>query len=194
MGDRTSLTVYKGMVGRSENVFLNTKNASHAITAEVEIPAGGTNGVILAQAGRFGGWSLYMKGGKPIYTYNFLGLKHYRIAAREALPAGKATVRYEFTYDGGGIGKGGNGMLLVNGKKVAEGRIDQTQCCAFSADEGVDVGEDLETNVTNDYKEGDNKCPGKIVKVTVDLKGTKPIDKDAEDKADDLARQKAAEQ
>ena len=83
--------------------------------------------MILAQAGRFGGWSLYLKDGKPMYAYNFLGLKTYKVAATEALPAGKATIRYEFAYDGGGLGKGGTGTILVNGKKVAEGRIDRTQ-------------------------------------------------------------------
>src|SRR6516162_2698333 len=139
MAGRTSLTVYEGMTGMSENVFINVKNRSHSVTAEVEIPAGGANGVILAQAGRFGGWSLYLKEGKPTYAYNFLGLTTYKIAAAEALPAGKATVRFEFVYYGGGIGKGGSGKLLVNGKPVAEGRIERTQPIIFSADEGADV-------------------------------------------------------
>ena len=96
--------------------------------------------MILAQAGRFGGWSLYMEGRKPAYTYNWLGLHQYTIAAKQPLPAGKATIRYEFAYDGDGPGKGGTGSLFVNGKKVAAGRIEQTQCCVFSGDEGADVG------------------------------------------------------
>ena len=75
MAGRTSLTVYEGMIGMTENVFINIKNRSHTITAEVEIPQGGANGVILSQAGRFGGWSFYLKDGKPMYAYNFLGLK-----------------------------------------------------------------------------------------------------------------------
>ncbi len=136
MAGRTSLTVYEGMIGMSENVFINTKNRSHTITAEVTIPKGGAKGVILAQAGRFGGWSLYLKDGKPTYTYNFLGLKRFTIAAEKAVPAGKATIRYEFAYDGGGLGKGGMGTIFVNGEKVAEGRIEQTQPMIFSADEG----------------------------------------------------------
>ena len=167
MGDRTSLTVYEGMIGMTENVFLNTKNRSHTISAEVEIPQGGANGVIIAQAGRFGGWSLYLKDGKPTYTYNYMAISQYKLAASEALPAGRATIRYEFVYDGGGMGKGGGGTLYVNGKSVATTRIEHTQCCVYSADEGVDVGEDAETNVTNDYKEGDNQFTGKIDKVTV---------------------------
>ncbi|MGH9670406.1 MAG: arylsulfatase, partial [Terriglobales bacterium] len=128
MAGRTSLTVYQGMIGMSENVFISVKNRSHTITAEVEIPKQGANGVILAQAGRFGGWSLYMKDGKPAYTYNWLGLQRYTVAAKQALPVGKATIRFEFAYDGGGLGKGGTGTLLVNGKKVATGRIERTQC------------------------------------------------------------------
>lgn len=181
MAGRTTLTVYEGMIGMTENVFINTKNRSHQITAEVEIPDGGANGVILAQAGRFGGWSLYMKDGKPIYTYNFLGLQRFDVAAPESLSAGKATIRYEFAYDacpepcrgGGGPGKGGVGMLIVNGQKVAEGRIEHTQCCAFSADEGADVGMDDGTPVTEHYKERDNKFTGKIHSVTIELKEAK---------------------
>ena len=115
----------------TENVFINLKNRSHTITAEVEIPKNGANGVILAQAGRFGGWSLYLKDGKPTYTYNLLGLQRYTVAATQALPAGKATIRFEFAYDGGGLGKGGTGTIFVNGKKVAKGRIEQTQSLFF---------------------------------------------------------------
>jgi arylsulfatase A-like enzyme len=170
MAGRTSLTVFDGMIGMTENVFINTKNRSHTITAEVEIPKDGANGVIIAQAGRFGGWSLYLKDGKPVYVYNFLGLNLHKIAATQALPAGKATIRYEFVYDGPGLGKGGTGIIQVNGQKVAEGRIDRTQGYAFSADEGADVGQDGETNVSDDYKQGDNKFTGKINKVTIELK------------------------
>jgi arylsulfatase A-like enzyme len=171
MAGRTSLTVYEGMTGMSENVFINTKNRSHTITADVEIPKAGANGVILAQAGRFGGWSLYLKNGKPTYTYNWLGLNEYTVAATQALPAGKATIRYEFAYGGGGVGKGGTGTLFVNGKSVATGRIDQTQCCIFSADEGADVGADEGTPVAAAYQVP-FKFTGKIDKVTIELKET----------------------
>jgi arylsulfatase A-like enzyme len=181
MAGRTSLTVYEGMTGMTENVFINAKNRSHTITAEVEIPAGGANGVLIAQAGRFGGWSLYLKDGKPTYTYNFLGLSSSKVAATKAVPPGKATIRYEFTYDGGGVGKGGTGKIFVNGEKVAEGRIDRTQGYAFSADEGADVGMDGETPVTNDYKQGDNKFTGKIRKIVIDIAPTKLGAADKED-------------
>lgn len=170
MGGRTSLTVFEGMKGMTENVFINIKNRSHVITAQVLIPEGGANGVIIAQAGRFGGWSLYLKDGKPTYAYNYLGLKTEKIVSNKPIPAGKATIRFEFTYDGGGLGKGGAGTMVVNGEKAATGRLERTQAMIFSADEGVDVGLDGETNVTDDYKEGDNHFTGKIQKVTVELK------------------------
>ena len=173
MAGRTSLTVHQGMTGMSENAFINVKNRSHTITAEVEVPQGGANGVILAQAGRFGGWSLYLLNGKPMYTYNWLGLQRYTIAAGQPLPAGKATVRFEFAYDGGGVGKGGTGTLYVNGKTVATGRIDQTQCCAFSADEGADVGSDEGTPVTEAYQVPFT-FTGKIDSVTIELKEMTP--------------------
>ena len=180
MAGRTSLTVYEGMTGMSENVFINTKNRSHTITADVDIPQGSANGVILAQAGRFGGWSLYIKEGKPTYTYNFVGLQRFTVASSQALAAGKATIRYEFASDGPGMGKGGIGTILVNGQKVAEGRIEHTQCCVFSADEGADVGTDDGTPVTEDYKEGNNKFTGTIQKVTIELKEMKAANVEVE--------------
>ena len=170
MGDRTSLTLHAGMKGMSENVFLNVKNRSLTISADVESPAGGANGVIIAQGGRFGGWSLYMKAGKPIYVYNFIGLQRFSVASPQAVPAGKSTVRLEFAYDGGGLGKGGLATIYVNDKKLAEGRIERTQPMIFSADETADVGEDDATPVTEDYQAYDNKFTGKILKVTVDVK------------------------
>lgn len=170
MAGRTSLTLYPGMKGMTENVFINLKNKSHSITADVEIPSGGANGVILAQAGRFGGWSLYLKDGIPTYTYNFLGLERYSVKADKPLAAGKAKIQFDFAYDGGGLGKGGAATLSVNGTQVAAGQIKRTQPNIFSADETADVGEDEATPVTEDYKEGDNAFTGKINKVTVELK------------------------
>ena len=147
MGDRMSLTLYDGMDGMLENTFINVKNRSKTITAKIDVPNGGANGVILGQGGRFGGWSLYVKDGKPAYTYNFLGLSQYTIASEKRLPAGPATVVLDFDYDGGGVGKGGTARLSVNGKNVAEGRIEKTQPLIFSADETADVGLDNQTPV-----------------------------------------------
>ena len=177
MAGRTSLTVYDGMTGMTENVFLNVKNHSHVITAEVEVPKNGAKGVLLTQGGRFGGWSLYVKDGKPTYTYNWLGLQRYTVAAAQALPPGKATIRFEFAYDGGGLGKGGKGTLFVNGKQVATGRIERTQCCVFSADEGADVGIDEGTPVTEAYRTP-FKFTGKIMSVTIELKDMKAAEHD----------------
>ena len=184
MAGRTSLTVYEGMIGMSENVFVNVKNQNHAITAKVHIPSNGAQGVILAQAGRFGGWSLYVKDGRPTFTYNWLGKNHYTIAASRQLQPGKAEIRYEFAYDGGGYGKGGKGSLFINGEKVAEGRIEATHGFIFSPDEGADVGQDGETPVVENYGiAAPYKFTGKIEKVTIDLDTSKPGDKKKADAA-----------
>jgi arylsulfatase len=113
---------------------------------------------------------LYTKGGKLNYCYNWVGQEQYKLTAEKPLPAGKVTVKFTFDYDGGGLGKGGKGMLYVNGEKVAEGRIEHTASVIFSPDETADVGVDEATNVTNDYREIDNKFTGKIRRVTVELK------------------------
>jgi arylsulfatase len=183
MGDRTSLTLSAGMDSMSENVFINIKNRSLSITADVDVPEGGANGVMLAQGGRFGGWSLYLKDGKPTYCYNFLGLEEFKVAATQPVAAGKATIRMNFDYDGGGPGKGGTATLLVNGEKVASGRIERTQAGIFSPDETAGVGADDATPVTADYKERDNVFTGKIFKVTVDVKPIGAAEKAAASKA-----------
>jgi arylsulfatase len=180
MGGRTSLTLAEGMTGMMENVFINVKNKSKTINAEVEVPAGGANGTILAQGGRFGGWSLYVKDGVPAYGYNFLGLQRSSIAASKPLLPGKATIRFDFAYDGGGPGKGGLGTLFVNGEKVAEGRIEHTQAGMFSADETADVGIDLGTPVVEAIgAEAKSKFTGKIPRVTIEVQEPKPADKAA---------------
>lgn len=193
LGGRSSLTVYEGMTGMSENVFINTKCKSHTITAEVNIPEGGANGVILAQAGRFGGWSLYLKDGKPAYTYNLLGMNRTTISGTTPVPAGKATVRFEFAYDGGGMFKGGTGTLFVNDEKVAEGRVERCQI-VFSADEGTDVGEDGESPVIEDYGiAAPYRFTGEIDKVTIDVKPTEAADAQAHAQAQKEVAKKVAE-
>src|SRR6185369_11977360 len=146
----------------------------------------------LAQAGRFGGWSLYLKDGKPTYCYNFLGLQEFKVSASTALAAGKATIRMNFDYDGGGIGKGGTATILVNGAQVASGRIEHTQAAIFSADEGAGVGLDDATPVTKDYKERDNSFTGTILKVTVEVKPIGDAVKAAVDTGDHATRLKMA--
>jgi arylsulfatase len=159
------------MTGMTENVFLNIKNKSKTITAEIEVPAGGGHGAILVQGGRFGGWALYLGNGVPAYTYNFLGLEQTTIAGTAPLAAGKATIRFEFAYDGQGKGKGGTGTLFVNDAKIAEGRIERTQASIFSADETADVGIDLGTPVVEAIGcEHASKFTGRIPSVTVEVK------------------------
>ncbi len=170
IGDRKSMTLYQGMTGIAENAFINIKGRSHTITAEVEIPDGGADGVIIAQAGRFGGWSLYMKGGRVHEVYNFGGLERFTVSSENPLAAGRHTIRYEFLYDGGKPGSGGTSKLSIDGNPVGEARVERTMPFAYSGDEGVDVGTDNETPVTDDYKAGDNKFTGKILSVTVELK------------------------
>src|SRR5260370_19182377 len=127
------------MAGRVENGTRDIKKRSHTITAEIEVPQETAQGVIIAQGGRFGGWTLYAKDGKLKYCYNWLDRERYTLASKEALPAGKVTVKFNFNYDGGGVGKGGAGQLFVNGQKVADGRIGRTQPFFFSADQTEDV-------------------------------------------------------
>lgn len=171
LGSRTSLTLYEGMEGMLENTFMNIKNRSSKVTAELDIPAGGANGAILSQGGKFGGWSLFMKDGKPAYTYNFLGLERYTLSSPTALPSGPATVVLDFAYDGGGVGKGGKATLLVNGKAVAETRVEKTQPNIFSADETADVGIDNQTPVALGIGIGaDTRFTGKINEITLEVR------------------------
>ena len=129
---------------------MNVKNQSKRITAELELPDDNATGAILVQGGRFGGWALYMKDGKPVYTYNFLGLSRDTIAADTPIAEGNATLVLDFEYDGGGLGKGGVATISVNGEEVASGRIERTQPNLFSADETADVGLDNQTPVAED--------------------------------------------
>jgi arylsulfatase len=156
------------------------------------VPQDGENGAIIVQGGRFGGWALYVKDGIPAYDYNFLGLQRFTVAATEKLKPGKATIKFDFAYDGG-LAKGGTGTLYVNGKKVAEGRIDRTQPMVFSADETADIGIDLATPVVESIgSEHASKFTGKINKVTVEVQEMKKVDKAEEDKArQELAHKKA---
>ncbi|TVS11767.1 MAG: arylsulfatase [Planctomycetaceae bacterium] len=170
MAGRTSITLAEGMTGMTENVFLNIKNKSKTITAQVEVPAEGAHGTIIAQGGRFGGWSVYVKDGVPAYDYNFLGLERTTVTGTEKLKPGKATLRFEFAYDGGGLGKGGQGTLYVNDQKVGEGRIERTQPMIFSADETADVGIDLATPVVETIgSEARSRFTGRIPSVKVEV-------------------------
>lgn len=171
MDGRKSLTVYDGMYRMMENAFINVKNQDSTYTTEVEVDDE-ANGVILAMAGRFGGYSLYMIDGKPAFTYNWVGKKQYDIVSEESVSAGKHTLRFEFAYDGGGLGKGGTLSIFIDGKKTGEGRIENTNGYMFSLDEGADVGFDEGTNVSDNYGVAveDNKFTGKINFVRIEVK------------------------
>ena len=168
LGPRTSMTLYEGMTGINGNAFINTLGRSYSITAEIEVPAGGAHGVILSNGGRFGGFALYMKGGKATEVYNFGGLKRTSVSSGMLTP-GKHTLLYEFTYAGGPPGSGGESALTVDGKKVGAARIERTLPFVLS-EEGASVGMDEETPVTDDYAEGENHFSGRILRVTVETK------------------------
>jgi len=177
---RTHFTYYPGMIRIPEASAPDIKNKSFRITADVEIPQDGVDGVIVTQGGRFGGWGLLLLDRKPIFAYAFSnqdGDKYpyqkkykYRIAGADQLASGKHTIVFDFAYDGGGIGKGGSGTLSVDGHEVAAGRIEFTQPIRFSLDESFDVGEDTGTPVIDEY---DAKMPfrfnGALNKVEIDL-------------------------
>ena len=148
----------------------NVKGVHHTITAEIELNDGQASGVILAQAGYFGGWVLYMKAGKVHHEYNWFALERTNVAGSGAIATGRHTIQYEFIPDEAKPGAGGKSILRVDGKQIAEGHIPKTQPFSFSGDEGADVGVDGETNVSPDYRQGNNAFTGRILKVTIEQK------------------------
>ncbi len=164
-----SQLLFAGMGRLTENVVINVKNKSHAVTAEVTIPDTGAEGVIIAQGGRFGGWSLYLKGGRPAYAYNLLGVQHFDIESDTNVPPGTHQVRMEFTYDGGGLGKGAAAALYLDGTKTGEGRIDATVPLAFSGDETCDIGSDAASPVSDQYTPASSRFTGTVEWVQIDI-------------------------
>lgn len=183
-GDRDSITFHGPGLRLTEETAPNVKNRSFTITAEVEVPEGGANGVIVAQGGRFGGWSFYVTDGKPSYAYNYFGLSVQKITAPQPLPPGRHEVVFDFSYQGGGVGRGGTGRLLVDGEKVAQGQIEATIPYYFAFDETFDVGCDRATPVTDDYPVVDNAFTGTLHTVRFDL---------ADDQCSDVASEQARE-
>ena len=157
----------------TESSVVNIKNKSHAVTAEVVVPESGAesgpNGVIIAQGGVTGGWSLYAKEGKPKYCHNFYGLNRYYVEGERAIPPGQHQVRMEFAYDGGGLAKGGTVTLYLDGEQIAVGRVDQTEPFVFSADETCDIGYEAGSPVSEDYGPRGNKFTGEVNWVQIDL-------------------------
>jgi arylsulfatase A-like enzyme len=164
-----SQLLFGGMGRLMENVVLNIKNKSHSVTAELRVPEGGAEGVIIAQGGGFAGWSLYVKNGKPKYCYNLFGLNRFYVEGTTEIPAGSHQVRMEFAYDGGGLAKGGTVALYVDGEKSGEGRVEATVPMAFSADETCDVGSDTASPVSDDYTAESSRFTGAVEWVQIDI-------------------------
>ncbi|WP_344138118.1 arylsulfatase, partial [Saccharopolyspora halophila] len=181
MGDRSSVTFHGNAKRLTEETAPNVKNRSHTLTAQVEMPEGGADGVLVAQGGRFGGWSLYLHEGRPSYAYNEMGMKVDTVRAPEALAAGAHEISLRFDYDGGGVGKGGTATLHVDGTEAGSVRVDQTIPYYFAFDETFDIGCDRASPVTDDYAPVDNAFTGTLRKVRVDLDDDQCSDADAQE-------------
>jgi arylsulfatase len=158
-----------GMGRLSEHSVVNIKNKSFSITADLEVTQKPASGVLIAQGGRFGGWSMYLREGRPKFVYNVLGIESYSIEADRCVPGGKTQVRIEFAYDGGGLGKGGTVSLFCDGRPLAQGRVEQTQGFVFSADETTDIGCETGTTVSPEYTTHSSRFNGRINWVQIDL-------------------------
>ena len=164
-----SQLLFRGMKRLSEASVVNVKNKTHAVTAEVVVPDDGGAGALIAQGGQYGGWSLYMHEGRLAYCYNTFGLEQFKTYSDAALSPGEHQVRMEFSYDGGGLGKGGDVALFVDGEPAGSGRVGSTIPMIFSADETTDLGEDTGTSVTDDYAPHQSSFNGKVKWVQIDL-------------------------
>jgi arylsulfatase A-like enzyme len=165
----TRQLLFGGMGRLSENSVVVIKNKSHAVTAEIVVPDGRAEGVIVAQGGAFGGWSIYLKEGRPAYCYNLFGLQRFKVHGANAVSPGEHQVRVEFAYDGGGLGKGGTATLYLDGAPVGDGRIDATVPMMFSGDETTDVGSDGGTPVSDDLDLRESHFTGRVRWVEIDL-------------------------
>jgi len=166
-----SQLLFGGTGPLSEWSVISLKNKSHAVTAEIMVPPAGAEGVIVAQGGRFGGWSLYAKGGRLKYCYNFFGLERYDIESAAPLAPGVRTVRMEFAYDGGGTAKGGTVTLFVDERQLGEGRVGRTVPIGFSIDETCGVGREAGSPVSPDYPAYRNHFSGEVNWVHLDIRG-----------------------
>lgn len=165
----TTQLFFPGMGRLSENSVVSIKNKSFSVTAEVTIPDAGAEGVIIAQGGRFGGWTFFAREGRLKFVYNVLGIQEFPVVSESLLAAGTRQVRVEFAYDGGGLAKGGDVTLYDDGKPVGSGRVEATQPMVFSADETTDIGYESGTTVSSDYTSRTSRFSGKIAWVQIDL-------------------------
>jgi hypothetical protein len=165
----SSQILFGGMGRLSEHSVVATKNKSHSLTAQIDVPDRGAEGVIVAQGGAFGGWALYLHEGRPAHCCNLFGLQRFKVYGDSPIAAGEHQVRMEFAYDGGGLGKGGAATLYLDGEKVGEGRIEATVPMLFSADETTDVGSDSATPVSDDYGAKESEFTGRVQWVQIDI-------------------------
>jgi len=185
---RTEFTYSSEVSGLPDGSVPNILTKSYSITAEVEIPQKGAEGMINTLGGRFGGYGLYLVKGKPVFTYNLLALEHFRWEGPKALTPGKHTILFDFKYDGPGLAKGGTGVLSVDGKEVARKTIPHTIPALMTIDESFDVGVDTRTGVDDkDYKPP-FRFTGKLDKVTVKLGPNQMMAEDQKAKAETMAR------
>ena len=179
MGGRTSLTVFPGTSGLLENAFINIKNRSFSVTADVEIPASGASGVILAQGGRFGGWSLWRSmGGRDLPTIGSASNATKSRQAAVSRPVAGISVSVRLLRRQAGLGR--NRRISVDGAHAAEGRITRTQPFTFLADQGADVGEDPATPASEEYRVP-TAFIGTINSVTIDVQPIAAADRSAVD-------------
>jgi arylsulfatase len=162
--------LFDGMQGLQESCMLNLKNKSYSVTAEVTVPDGGARGVIVNEGGRGGGWVLYVdESGAPVFHVNFCGFEQYPVPSRAALEPGRRQLRVEFAYDGGGIGKGGDVTLYVDGNEAGTGRVERTHAYGWSLCETGGVGQDTGSPVCDGYPAVDNRFTGTIEWVRLDI-------------------------
>jgi arylsulfatase len=164
----TRQLLFPGMRATEASV-LNLKNKSHSVTAQIVVPKGGAEGVIVTQGGFVGGWTLYFHQGRLKYCFNFFGIEHYFARSRARVPAGPHQVRVAFTYDGGGLAQGGDVALYVDGDVVGTGRVKRTIPMGYSADEGLEVGSDGGSPASPDYGASGNEFTGTIDWVQIDI-------------------------
>jgi arylsulfatase A-like enzyme len=181
---RTEFTYSREVSGVPEGNTPDLIGKSYTITADVEIPPQGAEGMLGTLGGRFGGWGLYLLKGKPVFTYNLLGLERFRWEGSQALTPGKHTIVFDFKYDGPGMAKGGTGVLSVDGKEAAKKTIPHTVPGRFTIDETFDIGVDTRTSVDDNDYQPPFRFTGKLDKLTIKLGPTQLADTD---------RQKAAE-
>jgi len=185
---RTEFTYSGEVSGLPSGSAPNTLTKSYSITAEVDIPSGGGEGMLNTLGGRFGGYGLYLLKGKPVFTYDLLGLEKFRWEGKEALTPGKHTVLFDFKYDGPGMAKGGTGVLSVDGKEVDNKKIPHTCPALMTIDETFDVGVDTRTGVDDKDYQPPFRFTGKLQKLTIKLGPNQMMAVDEKAKAEALAK------